>query len=315
MSDRPIVVFGAGAVGMFLAARLAARFQVAVEARGGALDALASGIVIRYPDGRSDTHPVEVRSAAPVPLASGTLVLLAVKAPQIPEALTALAPRMPQDGAIALCSNGIGVLDLARDRWPAVRFIRAGCWFGVGREDARTVRFAGGNAIEIGADSPEEREDARILGDRLEAVGFQVRPAPSGRLCEWHKALGNLATNGLCSLIEARNGAIMDWPALRTLADEILAEALRVAHAEGVKLGPDDLDHMYAALETTRDNWNSLLQDLRAGRPTEMAFLNGAVSRLAERHALTAPLNRAMATLIEVRSAFTAGRDPGHTPA
>jgi 2-dehydropantoate 2-reductase len=141
----------------------------------------------------------------------------------------------------------------------------------------------------------------------LAGAGYPVTVAASIAACEWRKSLWNLAVSGPCALLDAVNGAILDVPELRALAETLLVEARAVAAAEGVALSDADLERVFASTEKTRANTNAMLQDLRRGAPTEIAFLNGAVARLAERHGLSAPTHAAVARLIAARERLGRG--------
>ncbi|MFY0534925.1 ketopantoate reductase family protein [Nannocystis pusilla] len=117
----------------------------------------------------------------------------------------------------------------------------------------------------------------------LTAGGYPVTVAASVAACEWRKSLWNLAVSGPCALLDAVNGAILEVPQLRALAETLLAEARAVAAAEGVTLSDADLERVFASTEKTRANYNAMLQDLRRGAATEIDFKwgGGAAGRAA----------------------------------
>ena len=163
------------------------------------------------------------------------------------------------------------------------------------------VRVAGVFQIELAADEPAALASMSALRAALVAAGYPVAAAASVAACEWRKSLWNLAVSGPCALLDAPNGAILDRPPLRALADDLLAEARAVAAAEGVTLADDDLARVFTSTARTRANYNAMVQDLRRGVATEMPFLNGAVARLAAHHGLPAPTHLALARLVAAR--------------
>lgn len=300
MAERERVwIVGAGAVGLYLAARLDRAAEVTLVARGARARALAAeGFVLSGAESGAFHPPVVAAEERPAP-PPGAVVLLAVKATHLDEALGALSLAPGQ--ALALCQNGLGIDALAARRAPGAARVRATCWLGVALAGEREARVAGCYQIELGADGGA----ARAAADRLEAVlagaGLPVRRAASVAECEWRKSLWNLAVSGACALLDEPNGVILDDPGLRALAGEILAEARAVAAAEGVALSQDDIDRVFASTERTRRNLNAMLQDLRRGAPTEMPFLNAEVARLARAHGLAAPVNETLARLVAHR--------------
>lgn len=303
VTSRPIWVVGAGAVGLHLAARLAAVSPVTLVARGPRAAELEAG-------GFALTGAEELRARVPVVEVTGAwslpadaLVLVAVKATQLAETLAQLAPRLAPGQAVGLCQNGLGVAALASRTLPAARPLRVACWLGAHLVAATSVRVAGVFRLEVAADDPAVSSDLSDLQAALAAAGYPVDRASSIAACEWRKSLWNLAVSGLCALTDEPNGAILDSPPLHALARDLLAEARAVAAAEGVPLADEDLERVFVSTRSTRANVNAMLQDLRRGAPTEMPFLNAEVVRLAARHGLAAPTHAAIARLVAHREA------------
>lgn len=301
VSSRPIWIVGAGAVGLHLAARLASVTAVTVVARGPRAATLAaSGFALTGAEERAARVPVvEVTEAwTPPPRA---IVLVAVKATQLADTLAQLGPRLTSGQVIGLCQNGLEVAALAAEVLPMARWLRVACWLGAHLVAPTEVRVAGVFQIELAAEDEAARADMCFLDEALRAAGYPVTRAASIAACEWRKSLWNLAVSGPCALLDAPNGAILDVPPLRALAEDLLAEARVVAAAEGVTLAAEDLARVFTSTARTRANYNAMVQDLRRGARTEMPFLNGAVARLAARHGLAAPTHLALARLIAGR--------------
>ena len=93
----------------------------------------------------------------------------------------------------------------------------------------------------------------------------------------WRKLLLNVAINPVCAIAGVRNGALIDVPELWDQAMAAMLEAAAVGRASGVDLGDVDLEeHLRKVVEAT-DNRCSMLQDVMAGRATEIESLCGAV--------------------------------------
>lgn len=300
-SSRAIWIVGAGAVGLHLAARLHEVAAVTLVARGPRAAALATeGFELTGAEQRRAFVPV-VDAAAEWSVPAGAIVLVAVKATQLAETLEVLAPRLTQGQVLGLCQNGLGIAGLARQRAGDAALVRVACWLGAGLTGPTAVRVAGVFQLELAADDEPARSHMSELQGLLTAAGYPVTVAASVAACEWRKSLWNLAVSGPCALLDAVNGAILEVPQLRALAETLLAEARAVAAAEGVTLLDADLERVFASTEKTRANTNAMLQDLRRGATTEIEFLNGAVARLAERHGLSAPTHAAVARLVAAR--------------
>ena len=114
------------------------------------------------------------------------------------------------------------------------------------------------------------------------------------------KVLLNIAINPIAALSGVKNGELLK-PNLFNAALETMLEGARIARQEGVPL-PDDLEleqRLQAVLHATSENNCSMLQDVRTGRMTEIAFLNQAVVERGERIGMRAPMNQMLSAMIE----------------
>ncbi len=309
----PVWIVGAGAIGQYLAARLAAVADVTLVSRGDRTAALQErGITI---SGRESRH-VRVRVVAAEDRAAPPLeapVLIATKVTQLGDALASV--RLLPGATLGLCQNGLGVGALAAELAPDAVLVRVGCWFGVSQVGPAEVSLAGLFQLELGADDPRAADG---LCDLLGASGLPLSRAPSLAACEWRKSLWNVAVSGACALLDVRNGAVLDDPDLRALAQALVAEAVAVAAAEGVTLEADGSGTaaatVFASTEKTRGNYNAMVFDLRRSVPTEMPWLNGAVARLARAHGLSAPTNEAVSRLVAAAERRPVESLPGSAP-
>ncbi|HXH04441.1 MAG TPA: 2-dehydropantoate 2-reductase, partial [Candidatus Competibacteraceae bacterium] len=118
----------------------------------------------------------------------------------------------------------------------------------------------------------------------------------------WHKLAINCAINPLTALLGCRNGELLDLPGERRVLRIICEEAAQVMAAEGI-IG--DAEELYARvciiIEATADNYSSMLQDLRAGRSTEIDYLNGYLLRQGAAHGIPLPCNTLLLDMIRLR--------------
>lgn len=295
MPPTPLYVVGAGAVGLHLAARLSRVTPVTLVARGPRVARLArEGFELTGSEHSHHNVPV-VDIDQPLPAVAD--LLLAVKATDLAATLSQLT--LGPGHTLGLCQNGLGIAALTRAHAPAATRIRVACWLGVGLPAPTVVRVQNVVALELAADEPAALRTRDRWHKLLLAAGYPVHRAPSIAACEWRKSLWTLAVSGLCAAFGERNGAILDSPPLHALARELLQEARLVAAAEGVTLGDEDIERVFAVTASSRDGRNAMVQDLARGQVTEMPFLNLAVARLAARHGLFAPVNAVVARLVE----------------
>lgn len=132
-------------------------------------------------------------------------------------------------------------------------------------------------------------------------AGSQVRVSLSDDFLTdaWRKLLTNVAANPITALT-ARPLGVLNAPGMPWLVRGLLEEAVRVGAAEGARLSDADV---LATLEFYAgfgpDDVTSMLEDRRAGRPTEHEAITGAVVRAASEHGVEVPLNRAVLSLLD----------------
>jgi 2-dehydropantoate 2-reductase len=308
----PVWVIGAGAIGLYVAAHLSHVTSVTLVARGTRAQWLnENGFELKGAD--AGQYRLPVKSLEPgLSIPSEAIVLLATKATDLEKLFGNLAPALHPGQTVALVQNGLGVHKFVHAYLPAAALVRLTCWVGVSLEAGRQAVVAGAPLFETGADTTEAERAAETLLQLFNTANLRARPGGSVAEVEWKKALLNLVVSGICAILDERNGAILESPELKDIVEEVLAEALPVAAAEGVALGEADKERVYMALHNTRENWNAMIQDLRRGADTEMPFLNAAVERVARRHGLHAPVNSTIARLINhiARTKRRAGEGP-----
>src|SRR5262249_41652296 len=120
------------------------------------------------------------------------------------------------------------------------------------------------------------------------------------RGAQWRKLIFNAASNAIAALTGLTHGQIAE-PPTRDLAWAVMAEGRAVSDAQGITLdsSPEELFDFAARKEVAYDHKPSMLQDVEAGRETEIDFLNGAVVSFGQRHGVEAPLNGALTALVK----------------
>jgi 2-dehydropantoate 2-reductase len=121
------------------------------------------------------------------------------------------------------------------------------------------------------------------------------------RGAQWRKLIFNAASNAIGALTGFTHGRIAEFPPTRELAWAVMAEGRAVSDAQGIVLdmSPEELFDHAARKDVAYGHKPSMLQDVEAGRETEVDFLNGAIVAFGERHGVDAPLNRALTALIK----------------
>jgi 2-dehydropantoate 2-reductase len=142
------------------------------------------------------------------------------------------------------------------------------------------------------------------LCEAISAGGIPCLATPDIAKFLWAKMLFNCALNGLGAVFGVTYGALGGSPHTRAIMDAIIAEIFEVMRAEGYSThwptAEAYLARFYAdEVRLTARHYPSTLQDLRAGKRTEIDALNGAVVRLGVAHGVPVPVNFAVYHMIK----------------
>ena len=284
-----VCVFGPGAIGGHLAARLAkGGAEVSVVARGPHLDAIRrDGLTVRTPQG--PLHAKVTASDDPAALGAQDAVLVTVKAPALPSVAQRIAPLLKPETPVVFVMNGIpwwyfhahgGPLDGTR----LPRIDPGGAlWNAIGPHRAvGGVVNAPSAVVEPGVVNVERESNYLILGEpdgsssqRAEALArlmrdphFDVKVTDDIRTAIWDKLISNLMAGPMCVLTQSGYRDFLMEPACMDAARRIVLETAAVAQALGCK---PDLDHETRLARSSKlAHRASILQDLELGRPMEV---------------------------------------------
>ncbi len=230
-----------------------------------------------------------------------SVIFVLCKADQVEPILINLNERLGAKCActLVLCQNGIGVFDLASALTAATAFklVRLHYWLGTERKAIGEVKIAGVYKFDLSAEK-ENKDAMSVVESILGVTGITIEKGFDPHLSEWKKALWNIAVNGLCSIADKPNGAILDYPELFALSKTLVQEACEVAKLGGIELTQSDIDQVFRSLSQTRANTNATLQDLRVGKASEIDYFNGAVVKYARSHGQKAPFNETITNLV-----------------
>jgi 2-dehydropantoate 2-reductase len=326
-TDRTIGVAGAGSIGCFVGGMLAAGGRrVALLARPRVIGEIeAGGLRLTSFEGfdRNIAASQLTLSEDPGVFADAAVVLVTVKSADTPEIAEVIARHAPADAVIVSLQNGVGNVNVLRERLPGRRVLAGMVPFNVvAPGEGRYHRATSGDIVI-------EQDDAGTA-DRLSVPGLRMRASADIAGVQWGKLLLNLnnALNALADLPLRRQLAQRAWR--RLFADQI-AEGLAAMRVEGIKpvsstpIPPSWMpallrlpDAVFAVLlggsmKIDPEARSSMWEDLQRGRATEIDYLQGVITEIAGRHGLKAPLSHRIVTLI--KNAEAAGKgSPGLTP-
>ena len=306
-----VAVIGPGAVGLCLAVRLAQAADgpaVTLVDRDADRARRLSGRAIRL---LADAGDLQAR--LPVVLAPETppdLVFLATKAHQAAEAARAAKDWIGGAPLVTL-QNGLGVAADVADVLANTPVVVGVTYQAANVVAEGVVHHAANIMTHLGYEGRAPDATVGAVAGVLQGAHVPARVEADMTPVVWRKLVVNAAINPVAALAGVRNGDVAERPVLARLARLLAKETEAVARAAGVDLGEEDgAEAALAAARATAANRCSMLQDLEAGRPTEIDYLNGAVALQAKALNVPAEVNHAVAALIGAASAG-AGRRTG----
>jgi 2-dehydropantoate 2-reductase len=282
-----------------LAERAGVRVTVIDHRADRAARLSAAPVVIHTPQGDRRVR-LDVRVA---PDAPPDLVLLATKATAL-RAAAAEAGAWRAGAPLVTLQNGLDVAREAALGLPGATVVAAVIYLGANLVAEGEVTQVALLRAHVGYEGRPADALAEAVAALLTRAGLPARAEADIVPLVWGKALVNAAMNPVGALAGVVNGDVAARPTLRAMACALADEGEAVARAEGVAL--PYASAAQATLETARAtaaNRCSMLQDLEAGRATEIEFLSGAIVRRAEARGIAVPANRAAAALVRQVSA------------
>ncbi len=324
-----VCIFGAGAIGGYLAARLArAGKPVSLLARGAHLQAIVSaGLKLETPEESFVVHPRA--SDDPSALGPQDLVIVATKTTALPAVARSISPLLGPDTSVAFAQNGVFW-------WYGDGFAPGGTALDLGRLDPDgalhrligperslgMVVYSPNEIREPGVVSNTGKRNRFVLGEpasggtaRAEAArallagaGFEVEVTTDIRAAMWAKLLRNVGSGPLAVLGECRSSDLVDDPAVAAIGRSLAQEATAVAAAHGFRDLGVDLDAL-GRPGSRPVHKPSILQDLERGRPMEIHSMVAVVQDLARSSGVPTPTLDIVLPLM-VLKARTAGCYP-----
>ncbi|MFQ5763171.1 MAG: ketopantoate reductase family protein [Candidatus Bathyarchaeia archaeon] len=296
-----ILVMGAGAIGSLFGGLLShAGNEVTLVGRASHMEQVKThGLTIRHADGEVVTKPYGVTHPPQLTGSRFDLILLTVKAYDTRTAARRLQPLLHGETMMVSLQNGLGVEDEILEATGRSDISRALTSCGASIIRPGEVSFNGGGATTIGCYSPEAASAVKVVARILREAGIQAETTPNLQSAVWTKTLVNAAINPLGTLTQTRNGQLLESAGLRNMMIDVVEEGVRVAEATGVTLQSNPVEVMLRTAQATALNENSMLQDIRRRRRTEVDYINGAIVRKARDVAVAAPLNSALTELIK----------------
>ena len=321
-----ICVYGAGAVGGLIAARLAGSgHEVGVIARGAHLEAIAArGLRVRDRASGEERGFALRASADPAELGPQDYVIVSVKAQSLPQVAESIGPLVAADTSVITAMNGVpwwffdrlafggGKLRLEtldpggrlRRAMPTERIV--GCVIHLAASVAAPGLVSHNTGRKLILGEPGGRNTARTkrIAEALVGAGFEVQVSDGIEKDFWVKLLGNVSFNPVSALTASTSDRLIENRHVKAYMIDIMREVLAIGRAVGVDaaIEPEARLDMARALGRFK---TSMLQDLEAGKPLEIDGLLAGTLEIAARAGVAAPCTQGLYALIRARAMAT----------
>ena len=303
-----VCIFGAGAIGGFLGARLAqSGCTVSALARGATAAALRTH-GLRVQSGEALTSTSVTVAEDPAALGEQDLVIVAVKGPAMPGVAARIAPLLHADTMVLTAMNGVpwwffhgfggkfagtrlkaidpdGAIAAAiPDRHVIGCVVHLSC----ATLAPGLTRHVFGNQLIVGEPDGRMSPRAEALAATLVRAGFATTVSASIQSDIWYKLWGNMTMNPVSALTGATVDRVLDDPLVHRFCLAAMAEASAIGTAIGcpIEQSGEDRNAVTRKLGAFK---TSMLQDVEAGKPVELDALVTVVREIGERAGIATP--------------------------
>ena len=317
-----VCIYGAGAIGGWIGARLAqlAQVQLSAVARGETLRALQThGLRLTHQD--STLHAKVNASDDPSTLGVQDLVVLAVKAPAMQAVAERIAPLIGPNTMVLTAMNGVpwwflqgfggahanaplNSVDpdgrVAR-AIPHTQIIGGVVHASCSVSEAGHIQHHFGNGLMVGEPSGQLTPRVQALHTMLVQAGFDTTLSEHIQQDIWYKLWGNMTVNPVSALTGVTTDKIMNDPLVVDFISRVMLEARSIGERIGIAIAqqPDDRHAVTRKLGAFK---TSMLQDVQAHRPIELDALVSAVRELGQITGVDTPFTDALLGLARLQA-------------
>jgi 2-dehydropantoate 2-reductase len=308
-----LLLYGAGAVGLGLASCLLKNGQqVDLIGREETVSALQQNGLQRtgiFGDCTSSPESFGTyTSLTELPQTDYDFILICTKSfdtREVAQQIGAIPLLKNATAPIVLCQNGWGNAEIFAEHFPKSRIKSGRVITGFRRPQKHQVDITvHADAIHLGSLFDDDVSGLEKLSAAIDAGGIPCEVTSTISKDLWAKMLYNCMLNGLSTVFDVPYGLLGESPHTRELMDNIAQEVYAVMTAAGYATHwastEDYIDTFYKhQLPPTYNHEPSMLQDIRAGRKTEIDALNGAVVQLGQQHEVPTPTNTTLTRMIQ----------------
>jgi 2-dehydropantoate 2-reductase len=294
-----VAILGAGALGSYFAGRFfdTPEFSTVLIAKGSRLDRLQrDGLVI---NGKHYPFSVIQPDDSQEPM---DLIIVALKQYHLEEALQGMDKLVGDDTIFVSFMNGLESEDCIAEIFGMEKVLH-GISVGIDalREGNQMSYTNPGKHYFGELNNAELSEKVRRVQKAFESAGIQYETPVDMLRIMWWKFMINVGMNQASAVMRAPYGIFHKDPNAQQLMEALMREVIALAAAQGINLTERDIDDWYPFLHgLSPQGKTSMLQDIEAGRKTEVEIFGGKVVELGKKLAVPTPVNETLLRIIRV---------------
>ncbi len=228
------------------------------------------------------------------------LIIVATKYHQLASALPDLAGLVCRDTIFISLLNGLTSERMIGERYGDDKTLLSIAMNLDARREGNHIYHSRPPLLIFGeAKNRQTTAKVRSVQKVLEKVGISYQTPEDMERMIWWKFMVNVGMNQSSAVTGATYGRYLLEPELRWLKETLMHEVIAVARAEGVDLKPEDATSFYKTIQMiAEDGKTSMLQDIEAGRKTELEMFAPVVIELGQKHGIPTPVNQTILSVI-----------------
>jgi len=296
---KQILFVGAGSVGGFFGAHLAKNNpNVSFLLRPRTLEAVKrNGLTIRSAGGSFTVRPPVASDARELP--KPDLIVLGVKAYDLNEVMDQIEPILTEKTVILTLQNGIDTEDRLIARIQRDCVVGGVAYIYSKIAEPGVIDHYKKGAVAIGELMGYESERLLAIRDLFASAGIPCHLSKDLRRSKWEKMCWNCVFNPITVLIDDRVAKALDHPEMTGVIRQIVGECAAISAALKVPLPLDMPERVVKASQEIRDIHTSMYDDWKAGRKTEIDYLNGFIVEQGRKLGIPTPVNEALTAMIK----------------